>query len=141
MKDYVIMADTSSDLEEDFCQRENIILIPCHIHTDTGGDYLAYPRWEGTSPEEFYSAIKRAPSSCKTAPPNIYEFEKAFEAAIAQGKDILLMTLSSGMSGAYNFSLIARENVLKRIPSADIRIIDTLRFAPAFGLMVMKRSD
>ena len=136
MKEFVIIADTSCDLEESFCADEGIILIPCHITTADGGDYFAYPRWDGTSPEEFYSVIKRNPSCCKTAPPNIYEFEKVFEAAIAEGKDVLLMTISSGMSGAYNFSLIARENIRKRIPSADIRIIDTQRFAPAFGLMI-----
>lgn len=138
MKDFVIMADSSCDIEEELCGRKDIILIPCHIHTADGGDYLAHPSWEGTSAQEFYSGIKRSPDSCKTAPPNIYEFERKFEAAISQGKDILLMTLSSGMSGAYNFSLVARDNVLKRIPSAKIRIIDTLRFAPAFGLMVFK---
>lgn len=138
MKEFVIIADTSCDLEESFCADEGIILIPCHITTADGGDYFAYPRWDGTSPGEFYSVIKRSPSCCKTAPPNIYEFEKVFEAAIAEGKDVLLMTISSGMSGAYNFSLIARENIRKRIPSADIRIIDTQRFAPAFGLMIME---
>lgn len=141
MKEYAILADASCDLEESICKENNILLVPCHIHLPDGSEIEALPRWHAQNADEFYAALKREPNSYTTAPPNVYEFEKIFEQVLSSGKDVLLMTISSGISGAYNFALQARENVLKRSPGANIRIVDSMRFGPGFGLMVLHACD
>lgn len=137
MKEYAIVADASCDLEKALCEKENILLVPCHIRLPDGKEIEALPRWESQSAEEFYAALKREPNAYTTAPPNVYEFEKFFEKILAEGKDILLMTISSGISGAYNFALQARENILRKKTGANICIVDSMRFGPGFGLMVL----
>ena len=47
------------------------------------------------------------------------------------------MTISSGISGAFGFASVAAQNVGKKYPGVKIRCIDSLRFGPGFGLMVV----
>ncbi len=141
MKEFKILADCSCDLEQNICSDLNITLIPGHIRLPDGSEVPAYPRWDDTSANEFYSALKKEPNSYTTAPPNVYEFESIFEEIISCGKDILLMTISSGISGAYNFALQAKNNILGKYPDANIIIVDSMRFGPGFGLMVMHAAE
>ncbi|MBR2879428.1 MAG: DegV family protein [Oscillospiraceae bacterium] len=141
MKEFEILADCSCDLEQNVCAELKLTLIPGHIRLPDGSEIAAHPGWENTTATEFYSALKKEPNSYTTAPPNVYEFEAVFEEIVSGGKDVLLMTISSGISGAYNFALQAKNNILNKYPDANIYIIDSMRFGPGFGLMVMHAAE
>ncbi len=137
MAKFVIVADSTCDLNEEFCEKYDIKVIPGHIVIPGKGEMLAFRKWEEISREEFYKNLKNEPDKYSTSPPNITEFEKTFETYAAEGCDILAMTISSAISGAYDFSVSARENVLAKYPGIKIRCIDSRRFGPGFGLMAV----
>lgn len=140
MKSFVILADATCDLSEEFQKEYDIGVIPGHIALPDGTEIPAFLKWEKYSREEFYASLKKNPNGYSTSPANITEFAAALEPYAAKGIGVLLMTISSGISGAFGFASQAREDLLQKYPSAEIRIVDSLRFGPGFGLMAVHAS-
>lgn len=140
MKSFVILADATCDLGEEFQKEYDIGIIPGHIELPDGTEIPSFLKWEKYSREDFYAALKKNPNSYSTAPANVTEFAAVLEPYAAQGIGVLLMTISSGISGTFNFATKAREELLQKYPSAQIRIVDSMRFGPGFGLMAVHAS-
>ena len=60
-----------------------------------------------------------------TSQVNPEQYEAMFEPILKEGKDIIHMTLSSGISGTYNSAVIARDEMLERYPDRQIAVIDS----------------
>ena len=137
MKSFVILADATCDLSAEFQREYDIGGIPGHIELPDGTEIPAFLKWEKYSREDFYASLKKNPNGYSTSPANVAEFSAAMEPYAAENVGVLLLTISSGISGAFNFASQAREELLRKYPSADIRIVDTMRFGPGFGLMAV----
>ena len=140
MKSFVILADATCDLSEEFQKEYDIGVIPGHIELPDGTEIPAFLKWEKNSREDFYAALKKNPNGYSTSPANVAEFSAAMEPYAAENVGVLLLTISSGISGAFNFASQAREELLRKYPSAEIRIVDSMRFGPGFGLMAVYAS-
>ena len=64
-------------------------------------------------------------------------FRKIFD----EGKDILHLTLSSGISGSYNSACIAAEQVREEYPNRKIYVVDSLAASSGYGLLVDTLAD
>ena len=137
MKQFAILADATCDLGEAYQKQYDLNIVPGHIILPDKSDIPSPLKWDTVSREEFYSRLKKDPNSYTTAPANTSEFAESMEAIVADGTDLLVMTISSGISGAYQFAVTAAKQVLKKYPEANIRCVDSLRFGPGFGLMVL----
>ena len=137
MKSFVILADATCDLSEEFQKEYDIGVIPGHIALPDGTEIPAFLKWEKYSREDFYASLKKNPNGYSTSPANVAEFSAAMEPYAAENVGVLLLTISSGISGAFSFASQAREELLRKYPSADIRIVDSMRFGPGFGLMAV----
>jgi len=140
MHDFIIMTDATCELNEAILKEYDITVVPSHIILPGGKDIPSFHEWKEFKREEFYSELKKNPNGYSTSPPNVEEFAAAFEQAVSQGKDVLLMTISSGISGTYNFALQAKKLVEEKYPDAKICCVDTLRFGPGFGLIAVHAS-
>lgn len=137
MKSFVILADATCDLNESFQKEYDIGVIPGHIELPDKTEIPSFLKWEAYSRDEFYAALKKNPNGYATSPANVAEFAAAMEPYAAEKVGILLMTISSGISGAYNFACQARKEVLEKYPEAEICCVDSMRFGPGFGLMAV----
>ena len=140
MKSFVILADATCDLSEEFQREYDIGVIPGHIELPDGTEIPAFLKWEKYSREDFYASLKKNPNGYSTSPANVAEFSAAMEPYAAENVGVLLLTISSGISGAFSFASQAREELLQKYPSAEIRIVDSMRFGPGFGLMAVYAS-
>lgn len=140
MNDFILMADAGCDLSAEFQEKYDIKLINGHLVLPGKGDVPAFMKWEDISREEFYAQLKKNPSDYATAPANVTEYENAFEPYVKDGKAIICVTISSAISGSLDFATTARKNILKKYPDAKIQLVDSLRFGPGFGLMVVHAS-
>ncbi len=140
MDKFVILADSTCDLPESFQTQYDIRILPGHIVLPDKRDIPAFLKWELFTRDEFYAQLKSNPTGFATAPPNVAEYTQAFEAIVQEGLPVLCLTISSGISGAYNFALAAKKDVLSRFPQARIEVFDSLRFGPAIGLMAVHAS-
>ncbi|WP_407386230.1 DegV family protein [Ruminococcus sp.] len=141
MKDFVILADAGCDLSAAFQEKYDIKVILGHLVLPGKGDVPAFMKWEDITSEQFYADLKKNPNDYATSPANVAEYENAFEQYVKDGKAILCVTISGSMSGSFGFATTARKNILQRYPEAQIRIIDSMRFGPGFGLMLVHASE
>lgn len=84
---------------------------------------------------EFYGKM-RAGSMPTTAQVNPEEARLLFEPYLKEGKDILHIAFSSGLSGTYNSCRIAVEELREEYPDRIITIIDSLAASLGQGLLV-----
>ena len=84
---------------------------------------------------EFYAKMRDG-SVAKTAAVNSETFLTMFEEAMVDGKDVLYLGFSSGLSTTFNSARIASLELKERYPDRTIRVIDTLAASAGFGLLV-----
>ena len=85
--------------------------------------------------EDFYENIRQG-AMPTTSQVNPEQYEAMFEPILKEGKDIIHMTLSSGISGTYNSAVIARDEMLERYPDRRIAVIDSCCASAGYGLLV-----
>ena len=88
----------------------------------------------------FYSAMV-AGADTKTSQINAAEFEEYFEELLKSGKDVLHLTLSSGLSGTYRSACIAAEELSEKYPDRKIIVVDSLGASSGLGLLVALAAD
>ncbi len=138
MPQYVITCCSTADMPYDYFQKRNIPFVCFHFTLDG----KEYPDDLGkTVPfDEFYRKIA-AGALPTTSQVNVQEFIDFFEPYLAQGLDILHISLSSGLSGAYNSALLASEQLLQKYPDRRILIVDSLGASSGSGLLVDLAAD
>jgi DegV family protein with EDD domain len=90
--------------------------------------------------DKFYAEIA-AGAMPTTSQVNVSQFVAFFEPFLTQGKDLLHISLSSGLSGSFNSAVIAREQLLQKYPDRKIVIIDSLGASSGYGLLVDSAID
>lgn len=90
--------------------------------------------------EDFYQAMKDG-AMTKTSQVNVNEYEEYFEPFLKEGKDILHLSLSSGISGVYNSACVARNVLTEKYPDRKIIVIDSLNACSGYGLLMDKLAD
>lgn len=141
MKEFTIIADGTCDLGVDLQKEYDIRVQMGYITTPDGKEMVAPISWDEFTRDDFYKGLKANPSGYSTAPCNVAGFEAAFNEEIEKGKDVLCMTISSGLSGCYDFACQGRDLALEKHPDAKIICIDSLRFGPGFGLIAIEASN
>ena len=138
MNQYILSCCSTADLSKEHFQKRNISYICFHYELDG----VPYPDDLGeTMPfDKFYQAMVDG-ADTKTSQVNAAEYIEYFEAFLKEGKDIVHITLSSGISGSYNSARIAQEELLEKYPERKLYIIDSLNASSGYGLFVDKLAD
>ncbi|AHF08190.1 DegV family protein [Desulfitobacterium metallireducens] len=138
MSDYVLTCCSTADMPFEYFEKRNIPLV-CFHYTMNGEEYLD-DLGQTMSFEEFYARIA-AGSMPTTSQVNVGQFIRFFEPYLKEGKDILHISFSSGLSGAYNSACIAREEILQKYPDRRILIVDSLGASSGYGLLTDTAAD
>ncbi|MDV4149211.1 DegV family protein [Clostridium sp. AL.422] len=138
MNEYIISCCSTADLAEEHFNKRNISYICFHFELD-GKEYND-DLGKSISFDDFYKAMKDG-AETKTSQVNVQEFEEYFEGFLKEGKDILHMSLSSGLSGVINSAMIAKANLEEKYPDRKIYIVDSLGASSGYGLMMDKLAD
>lgn len=138
MCNYVLTCCSTADMPYDYFKSRNIPYVCFHYVLDG----KEYPDDLGQTMtfEEFYRRVA-AGSMPTTSQVNVGQFIEFFEPFLKEGKDILHISFSSGLSGAYNSALIAREELLSRYPDRKIIVIDSLGASSGYGLLMDMAAD
>ncbi|MCQ2493930.1 MAG: DegV family protein [Lachnospiraceae bacterium] len=135
MGNFVVITDSSSDLTQEVRERFDIEYVPGHITLPDGRVVDQVLEWnENYERKDFYARIRKG-EVYSTSPASPTETAEVFKKFIKEGKDIVCLSISTALSGTYNFTLEAKEIALKEFPDAKIYCIDTLRYSSLQGLM------
>lgn len=138
MSDYLITCCSTADLPYEYFQRRNIPYVCFHFNMD-GKDYPD-DLGQSMSFDEFYRRITEG-AMPTTSQVSVGQYLSFFEPYLKDGKDILHISLSSGVSGAYNSALLARDELLHNYPERKILVVDSLGASSGYGLLVDLAAD
>lgn len=138
MNEYIISCCSTADLSEEHFRKRSVAYICFHYELD-GVQYM--DDLGKTMPfDQFYSAMA-AGADTKTSQINVDEFITYFEPFLQDGKDILHLSLSSGISGVVNSAMVARDTLAERYPDRKIYVLDSLAASSGYGLLMDKLAD
>lgn len=133
MRDFAITVNSTVDLPREWLEERNIPVIPLKYTID--GE--TYTDMYGLTDKEFFAKLREGKMSV-TSQVNPDEAKEALEPLLKEGKDVLHLGFSSGLSGTYNSMRIAGEELTKMYPEARIIVIDTLCACMGEGLLLYK---
>ena len=132
MRDYVIFTDSACDIKPELLAEWGVPYRSLTFRFD--GEDKEYSN-DDMSVDTFYEKM-RAGGVAKTAAVNADAFAQMFEEALKDGKDVLYLGFSSGLSTTYNSARLASLELQEKYPEAKIIAIDTLSASAGEGLMV-----
>lgn len=138
MREYVLSCESTVDLPKEHLERRQIAYISYPFAID--GIQYRDDLGETISHEAFYALMENG-AEVKTAQINACEFEEYFEPFLKEGKDILHLCLSSGITGVLNSAKIAQMSLLEKYPDRKIYLVDSLAASSGFGLLVDRLAD
>ncbi len=138
MSNYVLSCCSTADMTKEHFEERNLSYICFHYELD-GKDY-ADDLGQSMSFEDFYRAMQEG-AETKTSQINATEYEAYFEPFLKEGKDVIHVTLSSGITGSYNSANIAKEMLLEKYPDRKLYIVDSLAASSGYGLLMDKLAD
>ena len=133
MSDYVLSCCSTVDLSKDYFAKRDIRYICFHFEID-GKQYMD-DMGESMDIHEFYSRMAKG-AMTRTSQVNVDEFVNYFDPILKEGKDILHLSLSSGISGVVNSAVIARDELQEKYPDRKIYIVDSLAASSGYGLFM-----
>ena len=133
MADYIISCCSTADLSREHFEAIDVRYVCFHYILD-GQDY---PDDLGRSMpfDEFYRRMKEG-ADTKTSQVSIQEYLDFFTPFLEQGKDIVHVTLSSGISATVNSARNAANIAMERFPERKIWVIDSLGASSGYGLLM-----
>lgn len=134
MSNYVVTTDTSADLPEQYYREHQMTVMPLSCILD-GETYARGAKELSTA--EFYAKMREGKMPT-TSQVNPEQAKQRFEPLIKEGKDILHIAFSSGLSGTCGSARIAAEDLMEEYPERKIIVIDSLCASLGQGLLVHK---
>lgn len=138
MSDFILSCCSTADLSQQHFQERDIHYICFHYflndvsYADDLGKSIPF--------DQFYKAMAEG-ATTRTSQVNEEEFVAYFTPFLEQGKDILHVCLSSGLSGVSNSAHLAQAELMEKYPERRIYIVDSLGASSGYGLLMNTLAD
>ena len=136
MNEFIIITDSSADLPKSVACGMGVEVIPLEVNIDGIG--CKYN--DEIDIKEFYGWL-RDKKGAKTSAVNMEKFCEVFEKFAADGKDILYIGFSSGLSATYMAAKNAAEEISEKYPDRKVIAVDSLCASLGQGLLVKHAVD
>ena len=133
MREFVITVNSTVDLPKEWLKERNVPVLPLKYTIDG----QTYQDMEGLSAKEFFQKLREGHMSV-TSQINPEEAREMMEPFLKEGKDVLHLAFSSGLSGSYNSVRLAAEELKEEYPDRKILVVDSLCASLGEGLFVYK---
>lgn len=132
MADYVILTDSSCDIDPELLARWEVPFVSLTVKFDDEKESFA--NFDRPFPD-FYRKMRDG-GVARTAAVNIDDFLRTFEPLLKQGKDLLYIGFSSGLSTTVNSGAMAAAELMEQYPERKIVTVDTYAASAGFGMLV-----
>ena len=126
-----IVTDSTSDLPPETARDLGITVVPLYIFFGEE----SYRDNVDITPDAFYARLTTEKVFPRTSQPTPADFTTVYREAVQRGP-VLSLHVSSKVSGTHNSALLARDEVLRETPDAQIEVVDTFLVAMGLGNLV-----
>jgi len=134
MNDYVLMTDSSADLPDKLVRELGVEVLPLSF-TIKGKTHLNWPDNREMSAKAFYRQLREG-EVATTAAVNVAGVTAQVEPHLKKGRDVLMLSFSSGLSATCDSARIAAKELSERYPDRKFYVVDTLCASLGQGLLV-----
>lgn len=130
---YILSCCSTVDLKKEHLEKLNISYTCFHYNLDG----VEYPDDLGQTIafSDFYERLRKG-SDSKTSQISVGEYEEYFKSLLDSGKDVLHISLSSGISGSYRSACTAAEILKEQYPDRKLYVVDSLAASSGYGLIM-----
>ena len=131
MATYQIITDSACDLTAELIEKLNISVVPLNmllkgeLRQDSVGDGI----------QEVYEALRQG-EVATTSAANPEHWTNVIEPILKEGKDVLVLAFSSGLSTTYQSAVIAASDLTEAYPQRTVKVVDTRCASLGQGLLV-----
>lgn len=132
MKEYVVYTDSACDIKPEILEKWGVKYLNLTFRfNDSEREYENCDM----SASEFYAKMREG-GIAKTAAANAEHFSEDFENELKNGRDVLYLGFSSGLSTTYNSARLAAEQLKEKYTDNRVVVVDTLSASAGFGLLL-----
>ena len=131
---YILLTDSSADLPAYLVEELNLYVLPLSV-TVNGETFRNFPDEREIRATELYAKL-RAGAMATTSAVNVGTFRDFMEPILKEGKDILYVGFTSGLSGTYQAGVIAAQELMQQYPDRKVLTVDSLCASQGQGLLV-----
>ncbi|CAK7005562.1 MAG: DegV domain-containing protein [Paraeggerthella hongkongensis] len=133
---FEIVTDSSSNLVEEMIDDFGLHVLPLTFMVDGEDEvYQSYLKGEHTDLSQFYTMMREG-KVFKTSLPNLADTEQLMRGLLEQGRDVLYLGFSSGLSGTYEAVELLVGQLAGEFPDRTVLSVDTLAASGGEGLLV-----
>ena len=136
MNNYTLITDVTCDLDAATYESLGVVCIPMGFRLGER-EYTHYADEREISVTEFYERLKAGemPSTTQINPMVYHEY---FEESLKEGKDVLYLCFSSGLSGTFNTARMVASELSEEYPARRIEVYDTRSASVGEGFVICK---
>lgn len=134
MSNYMIITDSSADLDQALAERLNVQVVPLSLLLG-GKTYRDYPDRRELDPKELYARLRNK-EVATTSAVNVADARAAMEPSLKAGEDVLFLAFSSGLSSTCQSIQLAAAELSEEYPDRKCYVVDTLCASLGQGLLV-----
>ena len=138
MPGYVLSCCSTADVTREWLENRDIAYL--YFNYFLNGE-MCKDDFGATNPPAQLYAKMLAGADAKTSQISAGDYMEHFEKYLAQGKDVLHVTLSTGISGTFNSACAARDQLAEKYPDRKIYVVDSLAASSGFGLLMDRLAE
>ena len=132
-----VVTDTTSYLPEDMLAELGVERVSLYVTLD--GEQSRERDISGEAYDDFYERLARSKTGASTSQPSVGDFREVYEPLLEQGREIVSIHLSAGISGTMNAAEQARQQLIDEGKGGErIHVWDSRSACGGQGLMVIR---
>lgn len=131
---YELLSDSCSNLAEEMIEACGVQIISLLVRAK-GKEYYSYVKGKKTDIKMFYDMMRNG-VMLETTQLDMHTCREYFEPILKQGKDLLYLAFSSGLSGTYNVACMVAKELQEEYPDRKIYVVDSLSASMGQGLLL-----
>ena len=138
MPPVAVVTDTTANLPADVVDEHDIVVVPLYV---VFGSDRTVKESEITDYTAFFEELRSSDALPTTSQPSVGDFIACFEQLVAQGREVVSVHISAGISGTADSARQAAEQLEREGKGGErIRVIDSRTTAGGLGLLVLAAS-
>ena len=138
MPGYVLSCCSTADVTREWLENRDIAYL--YFNYFLNGE-MCKDDFGATNPPAQLYAKMLAGADAKTSQISAGDYMEHFEKYLAQGKDVLHVTLSTGISGTFNSACAARDQLAEKYPDRKVYVVDSLAASSGYGLLMDRLAE
>lgn len=140
-ENFAILTDAGGDFTREIIEKYGIEETPIStVVWPDGSNRETDIYWEKMTPNEYFTLMTNKKNNFSSSIPSPQTINDRLTALAKVGRNVIVITISSTMSGGYSAFTVGAREVMEQYPEVKIKVIDSLRYSGAIDLIALEAS-